>query len=394
MYAWLRRPDDLLALDVRERAADPLDARFAVHDEHGVGQVLGERAPLRLASPQLLFGALALRDVDERDHCARERARSVPRRHRAEDGPRRLTVGAADPDRDRLLWLARREHPRHRVLGGGAGRAVLAKRRRLEARDEALREIVEAIAQDPDCLGVRLDDRAVRGDMHDPAGDGIEDDAHEARAVLEIRASLSESGSMPKGRDLEFHGSVVSATASTVDRPCRGAKDVADVSLRRLRGCRRGACGAPLRRGRSRSPTCRLGPRPSRCSLAPGRRADRGCSRRTRARRSTGRDRRRWFRGGGASAPSPGRARGHAAGAAIVGSGEDALVRAVVARGHAQLAADAGLRVDARDELVGEIEVAPLLVAAHGAPAELVTLFMPCESRYSERPSIMSRTMR
>src|SRR5581483_1186146 len=50
---------------------------------------------------------------------------------------------------------------------------------------------------------------------------------------------------------------------------------------------------------------------------------------------------------------------------------EHALVRAVVARGHAELAADAGLGIDARDDLVVEIEVAPLDVALRGFSAKL-----------------------
>src|SRR5581483_2952168 len=53
--------------------------------------------------------------------------------------------------------------------------------------------------------------------------------------------------------------------------------------------------------------------------------------------------------------------------AALVGAVRlgDALVRAVPARDVAELAADALLRVDARDDLVGEVEVAPLDERGH-----------------------------
>src|SRR4051812_48340958 len=56
----------------------------------------------------------------------------------------------------------------------------------------------------------------------------------------------------------------------------------------------------------------------------------------------------------------------------VVGAGEDALVRAVVASRHAELTSDTELRIDLRDELVVQIEVTPLLVAGHRAAAELV----------------------
>jgi hypothetical protein len=72
----------------------------------------------------------------------------------------------------------------------------------------------------------------------------------------------------------------------------------------------------------------------------------------------------------------------------------DALVRAIPAGDVAEVAADALLGIDARDDFVVQIEMLPLGDFGQARAAKIVDGAKPFSSIQLLRPSIMSSTMR
>ena len=206
----------------------------AVRDDDEVGEVLREHAPLLLAALPFLLDALALRDVEERHDRAVERAarrRGPARRERRPTRPHpsglrtpSVTGPAALPvvsTRATGYSAAGKGEPSSRIVSGS------------KSADEALRQRVEAKAENAQRVGVRTANRAIprrRGRRRPARHRGCAERALHPREASGCGSRAPPMTSSGRSRD---------------------------------RGSRRAACHGPRSRDRSRSRAAPCAPRPS-----------------------------------------------------------------------------------------------------------------------------------